>query len=136
MNSLIEMRALFESLGKPVTEYQFYTFVADGYTWGLVHDDPVRDGVVMAPVDWKAYVKALKAGAPAPVLKQPEIESKMADVARSLGIGSNLPLSPRPRLDAQQVICPHCNKSGALQGMKIHHFDRCKQKPTKASASE
>lgn len=26
------------------------------------------------------------------------------------------------------VTCPHCGKSGGINAMKIHHFDKCKQK--------
>ena len=26
------------------------------------------------------------------------------------------------------VVCPHCNKSGKINGMKRYHFDNCKYK--------
>ena len=32
-------------------------------------------------------------------------------------------------MNKQQVTCPHCNKTGGLGGMQVHHFDNCLQHP-------
>ena len=60
MNSLQELRTFFEKHDKKVTDFTGYSMVCDGATWGIIHDDPVRDGKVIELKDWKVYVKTLK----------------------------------------------------------------------------
>jgi hypothetical protein len=68
MNSLIELRAVFEANGIKVTDHTGYTFKADGHTWGVAFECPVRDGKSMSKADWKEYVKMLKSGSIAKTL--------------------------------------------------------------------
>ena len=136
MNTLRELRALFTSLGKEVTEFTGYSMRADGFSWGLVHDDPVRDGIVMSPLDWKAYLKALKKGQPAPALERKidpvvaALKGQDAAIADSLGLRVAVPATKPKRIEAQ-LTCPWCDKTGGATGMRIHHFDRCKMKKAK-----
>lgn len=36
--------------------------------------------------------------------------------------------SGNPIGKSQEVVCPHCQKTGLARGMKVWHFDRCKSK--------
>lgn len=39
------------------------------------------------------------------------------------------PTFHRGRLDTHPLVeCPHCGKIGSLGAMKLHHFDKCKEK--------
>jgi hypothetical protein len=134
MNTLREMRQVLESLGKPVTEFTGYSMKADGFSWGLVHDCPIRDGVALSPKDWRDYIKSIKAGLPPPEVKALIIQptaNPMDAVADALGLNLVVPIRKPPKKVEPQVECPWCEKTGGITGMKIHHFDRCKMKKVK-----
>jgi len=123
LNSLQELRQALKTLGKEVSEFTGHSLVADGVVWGLVHDDPIRDGVTMAPADWKAYVKATKKGEAPPPIQGYMTAEKLAEK-----VGAPPVVKPKQSSQSAQITCPHCNKTGGAAGMKIFHFDRCKKK--------
>jgi hypothetical protein len=90
MNTLGDLRTFFQSVGKTVSDFTGYDFKSDGVTWGLVSDNPVADGVEMAPLDWKIYVKALRSAklkeAPVnfkPLINQPLFPEAAANLLKS-----------------------------------------------------
>jgi hypothetical protein len=130
MNSLGDLRTFFQSVGKTVSDYTGYSFKSDGIVWGLAFENPVADGVEMAPLDWKIYVKALKSAKSMgePVNFKPLINRPLFPEV----VKTPIIVPPRnpviTKISGSQITCPHCGKSGGVIGMKRWHFDKCKDK--------
>jgi len=132
MNSLGELRTFFESVGKKVTDFIGYEFKSDGIVWGVAFENPVADGVEIAPLDWKIYRKALMTAKvkgtsvtfkPLITVFKPEPVVILAPVAKPVEVKK-----PIIRAQGAAITCPHCGKSGGVIGMKRWHFDKCKDK--------
>lgn len=85
MNSLQDLRKVFEDCGKEVTDFTGFSMKADGHTWGIVHDNVVCDGEVFSIMIWKEYLKALRSNKPRPYFK-PKPPNAFDDAAKALGI--------------------------------------------------
>jgi len=141
MNSLNDLRTLFRSVGKAVEGYTGYEFKSGADTWGVAFENPVFNGQEIAPIDWRAYVKALK---------EAKASGHSVEFAPTITVVKEQPVYIMPKLTPmipaaasepkpKQVIrkqppaitCPHCGKSGGVIGMKRWHFDKCAAKGKK-----
>lgn len=133
MNSLGELRTFFESVGKTVTDFMGYEFKSDGIVWGVAFENPVANGVEIAPLDWKIYRKALMAAKlkGTSVKFKPEITVFKPEPVIIVAPKVSAPVTEKAgiiRKQAPAITCPHCGKSGGVIGMKRWHFDKCKDK--------
>jgi len=60
------------------------------------------------------------------VFVEENVVDRYLNMGYSLGIGRHN--APWKALKGKTLTCPHCNKIGGFQGMKVHHFDNCKLK--------
>lgn len=63
--------------------------------------------------------------------RTPEHQAKLNAAHTGRKVSEEQKAKFRESLKLQPIVtCPHCGKSGKPRGMKCHHFDRCKEKPS------
>lgn len=60
MNSLRDLREFFQDNNIVVTDFTGYSMIADSASWGIVDENPIKDGVKVLPEAWKEYAKKIK----------------------------------------------------------------------------
>lgn len=129
MNSLTELRQVFTGLGKEVKDFSGYQFTSDGMVWGVLDENPVADGHMMTPLEWKNYLKVLKkahsSGETLNIKPDYTPTPVQAIIKATVQEPSNKAIV---RKQAAPITCPHCGVEGGVIGMKRWHFDKCKSK--------